>query len=338
MKKTFLVLLTVQLIFSCQNNKNDEKSADKKDSIVTEQSADNENVQSKNISSNSAFDINTIPISSSDIGDFPFFTLPKGFKNQNRPFQKSFDVCYFPINGVMTPFEGQLYKTNVTTDGNEEYSQMYYIKSVSDYLGSIGAVKVFDGTITAEEYKRYSSKDPNKGDEGDMGYEGEQIKFYVLRTKDRGNIYIQFSSNNASGKLNILQEEALQQTIQKITSEKIEKDLMDNGRSILHINFDTDKATLKQDGREIVQEIVKALQNKADLKIAINGYTDNSGSKAHNLLLSKERAKTIQNEIVKAGIAKDRLTAEGFGQDHPISDNTNEDGKAKNRRVELLKL
>jgi OOP family OmpA-OmpF porin len=272
------------------------------------------------------------------VGDFPFFTLPKGLKNQNKPLQKNFDVCFFPINGVMTPFEGKLYKVNVVADQGEEFSKRYFEKSLEDYLTGIGAVKVYDGEITTEEYQRYNKQDPNKGDEGDMGYSGEQIKFFVLRTKDKGNIYVQFSANNASGKLNILQEEAMTQTITKVTSEEIANDLLAKGKSILHINFDTDKATLKSDGSEVVLEIVKVLNKNPELRIAINGYTDNSGAKDHNQTLSENRALTVKNEIVKSGIAADRLTSKGFGQESPIASNDTEDGKAQNRRVELIKL
>jgi OOP family OmpA-OmpF porin len=336
MKKILLTLVSAQLLFSCSNTKTEENQTDNQETVEVTSSA--EPTQGGNESDKSTFDINSIPVSSQDVGDFPFFTLPQGLKNQNKPLQKNFDVCFFPIDGIMTPFEGKLYKANVVAEKGEEFSKRYFEKSLEDYLTGIGAVKVYDGQITTEEYQRYNKQDPNKGDEGDMGYSGEQIKFFVLRTKDKGNIYVQFSANNASGKLNILQEEAMTQTITKVTSEEIANDLLAKGKSILHINFDTDKATLKSDGSEVVQEIVKVLTKNPELRIAINGYTDNSGAKDHNLTLSENRALTVKNEIVKSGIAADRLTSKGFGQESPIASNDTEDGKAQNRRVELVKL
>jgi OOP family OmpA-OmpF porin len=336
MKKILLTLVSAQLLFSCSNTKTEENQTDNQETVEVTSSA--EPTQGGNESDKSTFDINSIPVSSQDVGDFPFFTLPQGLKNQNKPLQKNFDVCFFPIDGIMTPFEGKLYKANVVAEKGEEFSKRYFEKSLEDYLTGIGAVKVYDGQITTEEYRRYNKQDPNKGDEGDMGYSGEQIKFFVLRTKDKGNIYVQFSANNASGKLNILQEEAMTQTITKVTSEEIANDLLAKGKSILHINFDTDKATLKSDGSEVVQEIVKVLNKNPELRIAINGYTDNSGAKDHNLTLSENRALTVKNEIVKSGISSERLTSKGFGQESPIASNDTEDGKAQNRRVELVKL
>ncbi|WP_126971858.1 OmpA family protein [Gynurincola endophyticus] len=72
--------------------------------------------------------------------------------------------------------------------------------------------------------------------------------------------------------------------------------------------------------------------------MAINGYTDNTGDGKHNQTLSEQRANTVLNSLVEAGIETSRLSAKGFGAQNPIADNSTEDGKAKNRRVELVKL
>lgn len=328
MKKIVVLALTAGLLFSCNKK---EETQNKNTTI--ENSENN-----SEIASNATFDINNIPVTTQDVGEFPFFTLPQGLKEMGKPLEKKYDICFFPIDGIMTKKEGRLYKANIDAATGEEFSKAYYEKSLEDYLIKIGGVKIFDGQITKEEYERYNKQDPNKGDKGDMGYTDEDIKVFVIRTADKGNIYVQFSANNASGKLNILQEEAFNQTITKITADKISKDLLENGKSVLHINFDTDKATLKSDGNELVQEIVKALKANANLKIAINGYTDNSGTKDHNLKLSESRALTVKNEIIKSGIDASRLTSKGFGQDNPIASNDTEDGKAQNRRVELIKL
>jgi hypothetical protein len=66
----------------------------------------------------------------------------------------------------------------------------------------------------------------------------------VIRRKDQGNIFIQLTGNSASGKINILQEEGFKQTITLVKSDEIKKQLDEKGKAVLHINFDTDKATL----------------------------------------------------------------------------------------------
>jgi outer membrane protein OmpA-like peptidoglycan-associated protein len=79
------------------------------------------------------------------------------------------------------------------------------------------------------------------------------------------------------------------------------------------------------------------MKNSPDLKLSVEGHTDNVGNPKANKTLSEARAKSVIAEIVKQGIDATRLSAAGFGQDKPIADNKTEEGKAKNRRVELVK-
>jgi len=284
----------------------------------------------------SAFDINDIPVSEVELGDFPFFSFPEGFKALNKPILRKYDVIYFPIDGVMTPLEGRVMKTYVSeSDGVEEdWSTAYFFKSYDDIITSVGGVKIFDGEITYEEYERYHDKATYLGEDGSIGYVGENIRVYVIRREDGGNIFIQLTDGN----LNILQQEAFKQTISLLKADKIEKDLAEQGKVILYINFDTDKTTLKPDGKQAVDEIYKALNANNDLKVEIRGYTDDTGIESHNQSLSNQRAETILKELVKRGIDRSRLSSIGFGSNDPIADNSTEEGKSKNRRVELIKM
>lgn len=329
MNKLFIVAIAATLIVSC-NNKTEEKK--------TNNVAVDTNQNQENTIADKGFDINKIPFSTADIGDFPFINLPQGLQEMNKPLVKEFDMCFFPINGVMTPFEGKIYKTFVSPKQGEEFSQHFFEKSMADYLQSIGAVKVFDGEITKEEYERYNKQDPNKGGEGDMGYAGQNMKFWVLRTKDKGNVYIQYLSNNAGASLNVLQEANFKQTITKVIADDIANDLTKNGKSILYINFDVDQAKITQEGDEIVTEIANALKKDNTMKISIEGHTDNSGDAKHNKKLSNDRANTVMQKLIALGIDKTRLSAIGYGAEKPLVANDTEENKAKNRRVELVKV
>jgi OOP family OmpA-OmpF porin len=197
MKSIIVLLLTSITILACDKSQKENQGQE----ITKSQTAQPTNAAEPE----KKFDIEHIPYSTADLGNFPFLTLPKGLKEMNKPLKKSFDVCFFPINGEMTAFEGQLYKANISAEQGQEFSQYYFEKSMEDLLKSVGAVKVFDGEITQKEYDSYNKQDPNKGEEGDMGYPGEAIKFYVIRSKETGDIYVQYTANNAAGKLNILQ-------------------------------------------------------------------------------------------------------------------------------------
>jgi outer membrane protein OmpA-like peptidoglycan-associated protein len=82
---------------------------------------------------------------------------------------------------------------------------------------------------------------------------------------------------------------------------------------------------------------VALLNANPDLKLTVEGHTDNVGSPAHNQTLSQGRANAVVGALMAQGIDLGRLQPKGFGQAKPIADNATEGGRAKNRRVELVK-
>ncbi|WP_345058527.1 OmpA family protein [Hymenobacter glaciei] len=120
-------------------------------------------------------------------------------------------------------------------------------------------------------------------------------------------------------------------------SRRVKKKLDTEGRATLYINFDTDQAHIKAESEPAVAEIVKLLQASPALRLSVEGHTDNAGKPAHNQALSEARAREVVRTITTQGIAADRLQAAGFGQSHPLADNATDEGRAKNRRVELVK-
>ena len=120
-------------------------------------------------------------------------------------------------------------------------------------------------------------------------------------------------------------------------ADSIIKQLEEEGQITLYINFDTGKATLKPDAAGIISEIVAALQARPNISVKLEGHTDNVGSAANNKILSDDRANAVMAAIIAEGIDKGRLSAEGFGLEKPIAGNDTEEGRARNRRVELVK-
>jgi outer membrane protein OmpA-like peptidoglycan-associated protein len=82
--------------------------------------------------------------------------------------------------------------------------------------------------------------------------------------------------------------------------------------------------------------VADVLQAHVELvRLEVQGHTDSTGSKALNQRLSQARADAVMNALVSRGVEKGRLTAKGYGQDMPIADNTSEEGRQKNRRVQF---
>lgn len=101
------------------------------------------------------------------------------------------------------------------------------------------------------------------------------------------------------------------------------------------IVFDAGKATLQPSSQEQLQNIAKIMKAYPGVNARIGGHTDNVGDKTFNLKLSSGRANNVLHELTRIGVDKSRMTAQGYGQDHPIASNGSEEGRAQNRRISL---
>jgi outer membrane protein OmpA-like peptidoglycan-associated protein len=99
--------------------------------------------------------------------------------------------------------------------------------------------------------------------------------------------------------------------------------------------FETGSTKLKASSQEQLKNIAEILKAYPNVNLKIGGYTDNTGSAQTNLKLSQERADNTMAELVKLGVDKSRLAAEGYGEQHPVADNSTEEGRQKNRRIDL---
>jgi len=108
--------------------------------------------------------------------------------------------------------------------------------------------------------------------------------------------------------------------------------------SLYGINFDTGKSTIRPDSEPVLNELIKLLQANPSWAMVVAGHTDNVGTKATNLALSRERAQSVISWLSVHGVDGTRLVPAGFGDTRPIAENKDEAGRQKNRRVDLVKL
>jgi outer membrane protein OmpA-like peptidoglycan-associated protein len=114
----------------------------------------------------------------------------------------------------------------------------------------------------------------------------------------------------------------------------------DDGRSILvnlpeGVTFDTASYTLKPQFRQTLDRVADNLERYPDSLVDVYGHTDAVGSEAYNQTLSENRAQTVASYLTTQGVASARLRSQGFGETMPIADNGTEEGRARNRRVEI---
>jgi OOP family OmpA-OmpF porin len=124
---------------------------------------------------------------------------------------------------------------------------------------------------------------------------------------------------------------------QEVTASEMLSALDEQGFVALDIHFDTGKADIKPESMPVVDQIAVLLEENPDLRVSIEGHTDNAGDASRNKVLSEQRARAVAAAVAAKGIARDRMTTVGWGQEKPVADNRSEEGRAKNRRVEIVK-
>lgn len=208
MKKTLIILSIGALLAAC-NKKSEQKTNTAQDTVAIE---DNRAAE-KSPEEITQFDINSIPVSSAEVGELPFFSFPKGLDFQNKPVQRSYDMLFFPLKGVMTKIEGKVWKTYVINEksNTEEWSLPYFLKSYDDAITKVGGVKIFDGKVSQKELDRIKEEAKYFGEEGSIDYWNEPVKVYVIRRQNGDDIYIQLYGNTANGAIQILQKLPVEQ-------------------------------------------------------------------------------------------------------------------------------
>ncbi len=138
--------------------------------------------------------------------------------------------------------------------------------------------------------------------------------------------------------LNVIEIEPMEEEMVRVTAEDLVKGIMEEGHAAVHqIYFDTDSDTLKQESHDAIVEIARLLQGNPGLNIILVGHSDNQGELQYNMDLSQRRAKAVVTSLeADYGIDRERLGAAGLGYLAPVATNRTEEGRARNRRVEII--
>ncbi len=160
------------------------------------------------------------------------------------------------------------------------------------------------------------------------------VSLYIVKNtsgggKDRNHIYTQ---------VDVIEVAPMQEAMVTVDADAMAEEIFETGSiSIYGILFDFDKADIKPESAATIEEIVTLLNNNPDLKLFIVGHTDNKGSLDYNMNLSQKRAVAVVDVLItEHGIETSRLTPKGLGFLAPVDSNKSEEGRAKNRRVELV--
>ncbi len=145
--------------------------------------------------------------------------------------------------------------------------------------------------------------------------------------------------DRAIAQLVVIAPEKMETKMTFVNADDMSKAIGESGKVTLYgVYFDNDKDSLRADSQPTLQEIVKLLAANPKLKVQVVGHTDNQGTPEYNLDLSRRRAASVVRALTSSyGVTPGRLSSFGCGPYSPVSSNDTEDGRAKNRRVELVK-
>ncbi len=283
------------------------------------------------------FDLAAVPISTATLGAFPYLGLPDGYR-ADRPSTTPFERVPFWTGDRLEWVEGRVYGTRVKAEDGHPFSQLELNRNLQALVESLGGRAVFSGRIPPaglEDIQKSSVAVERVDALGDIYNEAADV--YVIRQADR-TIWLQLAKSGNEAGLLIAETKPVEITAKALPADALKQSLDADGKVAIQVQFETDQATLLASSKPQLEQVIALLNDTPDLRLSINGHTDNTGNAAHNLSLSQRRAAAVRDFIVAAGIDKKRLESSGFGDTQPVADNNSEAGKARNRRVELVKL
>jgi len=256
----------------------------------------------------------------SEFKDTPYFTGMPNYKITDGTDQEFADYRFFNGRSCTTVEGKKHHRAYTVKEDAKQSSELQISRNYANAVKNMGGTIVFEGQCSGADcaencgYRMMVGK-VIKG--------GNELWVEIVPFNDGNDYY-----------LTVIAKEAMKQDV---TASAMLDALNREGHVALYINFDTGKSTIKPESKAIIEQIVQMMKASPELKISVEGHTDTVGNPKANKTLSDDRAKSVVSAIVAQGIDAKRLSALGHGQDKPIADNKTEEGRAKNRRVELVK-
>lgn len=341
-----LAALTAALLCGCSGESTAPTNSGAEHSAVQPPDAEPVKAAARSPAAPAGFDPAAAPMGTAPGGKWPYFSLIDGYQAmsaRNRPGESSLqfirDVAfdrYEVFDGTrLIPVDGQTYTVRALGNG-ASFHQVR--KTYERLVQGLGGVTVWEGS--GKQLVDAGLRFSDSRQRGLYMLDKESGGTYFVRTPTSElwiELWKRWQDEDDSYWLTIVEKKALEIKARLLDADQMKAALDARGRVALYVNFDTDAASLKPDAQPILAEIVKLLTANPGLKLEVQGHTDNQGTAARNLQLSTDRANAVFGALLAAGIGADRLTAKGYGQTQPLADNATEDGKAQNRRVELVK-
>ena len=264
-----------------------------------------------------------VPVYAKDVKEHPLIRpFPNSVIEPNAIFQKFAEYSFWV-------------KDSQTGKRSKELVQGKFWKITYRLLDDNGKWDVSHSILEYRENYKQAALEKN----GTILYENQGFLTFTLPGDDGSITWCEVHIWNKSQQdLRIIEKAGFKKSLTFGPAE-MKAALDANGRVQLHdILFDLDKVTLQTGSTRQLQHVVTLLKDYPELKLEVQGHTDDQGLDDYNLKLSQHRAETVVSYLGLFGINTSRLTPKGFGESKPVMPNITEEGRTKNRRVELVKL
>ncbi|KAF1027341.1 MAG: Outer membrane porin F [Acinetobacter bereziniae] len=333
-KPSFLLLLVIPALSLIGCSK--PEKAEVKVNESSPSSVASETVKTESIENN--FDLSKIPISTITLGQFPYISLPNGYQFHDA-MTVNFEKIPFWTGQHIENIEGQLYSAAIHQ--NEDYKEGSFLelqRNLENVIQQLGGKQITVSKIPQQALDKIPQKFQVDYVAGLRDIFNHPTQTFVVRQANK-NIWFQLTqAGNGQAGLLVAETKPVEITAKVLNSDQLKTALDKDNKVNIEINFATDQANILPESQTQIEQVIQLLKNNPELRLNINGHTDGSGDAKHNQTLSEQRATAVVKALThNTGIQLNRLAAKGFGDTQPIAENSTDNGKALNRRVELVK-
>ena len=250
--------------------------------------------------------------------------FPGSQLHERSSVQQNFDAQDFQVKNPLT---GRAEPRTIAG----EYRRLIYHLHREDGTRNTSVSRV-------EYFENFKAAALGKG--GEIQWEDARGLVFTIPRQDGGVTWcrVEVSVGAGTTTLVIVDEKPLETTLDFGPAQMMAALDADGKIALYGILFDHDRATLQRSSNKQLQEVLTLLLDNPDLGLEIQGHTDSDGSATYNLQLSERRAQSVLEYLLLFGVDPTRLRARGCGETLPVAPNDTPENKARNRRVELVRM
>ena len=283
--------------------------------------------------------VEQVPQTHLELGTFPYFSMPDTFRLSQEDVVELAHAPFWVADGYHW-IEGRVYQTAIFPAQGQPFSELALREHVDFMITAAGGVRI-------ERVERIPSHvaaaagltdvDRNRLREGLGHFYSRPVSTYLIKRPTR-EVWVHFTSFDSGGSLLMAETSEFVPEARLLSGLDLRDRLISDGSVNVEINFESGQAVVLAQSIPQIDQIAELLRLDPVLSLSVNGHTDDQGSAERNLELSTRRAEVVARLLVQRGIDEGRLRTHGFGQARPVADNDSAQGRAQNRRVELVAL